>query len=152
MSAGAAAGCRTCFHLDHGDVAGSERLTVSGDQYLSAGMPARIGPCLLSQLARGRISEVVQRPHAGAPGLVRVWLGCNNGVAISNLPGASVRQCRAETSLNRLFAAVPPMMGYRMAHLGWCCSPGPSACIHAEVAGRDFLSHPAVVVMTGLPL
>jgi len=66
---------------------------------------------LLSQLARGRINEVVQRSHAGAPGLVRVWPGCNNGVAISNLPGTSVRQCRAETSLDRLFAAVPDYDG-----------------------------------------
>jgi hypothetical protein len=29
-----------------------------------------------------------------------------NGVAISNLPGASVRQCRAGTSRNRLLSAV----------------------------------------------
>jgi len=129
MSAGAAAGCPTCFTPCHGDVAASERLTVSGDQYLSAGMPGRIGPCLLSQLARGRISEVVQRSHASAPGLVRVWLGCNSGVAISNLPGTSVRQCRAETPLNRLFVAVPAYDG--LSHGSSCVVLfSGSQCVH----------------------
>ena len=42
-------------------------------------------------------------------------------------------------------------LGYRMAHLGSCCSSGPSGCIHAEVAGRGFLSHRAVAAMAGLP-
>jgi hypothetical protein len=43
------------------------------------------------------------------------------------------------------------MMGYRMAYLGSCCSPGPSVCIHVAVVGRGFLSYPAMAAMAGLP-
>lgn len=41
-------------------------------------------------------------------------------------------------------------LGDRMADLGSCCSWGPSGCIHAEVAGRGFLSHRAVAARADL--
>jgi hypothetical protein len=37
--------------------------------------------------------------------------GRGNGIAMSNLPGTSVRQCRARTSRNRLVSAVPAYDG-----------------------------------------
>jgi len=84
---------------------------------------------LLGQLARGQIGEVAQRSPCQRAGPVRVWLGRENGVAISNLPGTSVCKRRAVTLSNRLFSAVRAYDG--LSHgSSWVVLFSGSQCVH----------------------
>ena len=56
-------------------------------------------------------------------------MGSGNGVAISNLPDTSVRQCRAGISRNTLFSAVPAYDG-PLHGTSWVVLFSGSQCVH----------------------
>lgn len=58
-------------------------------------------------------------------------LGRENGVAISNLPGTIVRQCRAGTSRNTLLSAVPAYDGL-LHGTSWVVSVSGSQCVQTR--------------------